>query len=417
MDYLEILELTKKIKQNIMLELADKALLYGGLPEDSKIELEALQKLDNIILNVLKGKNIPDLNIEEETDFAHIHYKEKTYSILRLKKEEVENAYKRISFEDSFVEETPETMSFHNEAEDIAEEETDILDAEEDVIDIEDIENIDELQNETTEVPETSNTYISEENATVSIEETVEEKIEEAPPVVETLRGKATVIGGNPSISKLNKKSIFIEETSIKKNALCFTNVDMSVIFNGRDDGKVLFTIAPLSMMQGLNVPIVVAMTYKGNTVIASSYDSKEEGKNIVHIANGDLEVMCRGSITEDGKFKPSISTVGISSNMYRLTENRIKQYNPDSSVKNGHIKFKVETDEGPGTIEIIPMDMDEDAYLFIQRNEEFIDYNIFGSVHPYCRLKSMKIYDDGKPYELVCAWDSDFLESERIPK
>ena len=219
-----------------------------------------------------------------------------------------------------------------------------------------------------------------------------------------------------------NMGDIFIEEQTKKGSEFVYTYSKITVAhkdFGSRPE-EMLVLIAPLkiSKYSCASVPIVVTILHKGVATTVSSYDSKENGKNMVTIDVNEFYFLVRGAFDDDGNFTPTFVTTGISANqgdIINVTYSKTFGKSTDRATRNGHIKFGYDAEAANGTVEVLPFgEIGDDDFVAIVKNDEFVDY--------YMISKSLRvnhrpiIYDkNGTPLELVCSWDDDTLTAELV--
>lgn len=264
-----------------------------------------------------------------------------------------------------------------------------------------------------------------EESSYIPEEEEPEEEENEEVSFIET---KAKVIGGNiPNISgSVNGADVFIEEKTKRENEFVLDTYRINIAHAGCKAEEMYFTIAPLKIcrMGSANVPIVVSIYYKGKTINVSSYDKRDNNRVMVSVEVNEYYFLCRGWFTDNGEFKSSISTTGLSSDTGdRLNILSKKEYhNIDNltNIKNGHIKFNYTGDQGNCILEIFPLDLDADLkdrneYLIMNRNGEFVEYYIISKGRKGTS-RAILWNADGEKSEIVCNWNGDQLEADVVP-
>lgn len=256
-------------------------------------------------------------------------------------------------------------------------------------------------------------------------EEDPEEEENEEVPFIET---KAKVIGGNiPNISgNVNGADVFIEEKTKRENEFVLDTYRINIAHAGCKAEEMYFTIAPLKIcrMGSANVPIVVSIYYKGKTINVSSYDKRDNNRVMVSVEVNEYYFLCRGWFTDNGEFKSSISTTGLSSDTGdRLNILSKKEYHNIenlANIKNGHIKFNYTGDQGNCILEIFPLDLEADLkdrneYLIMNRNGEFVEYYMISKGRKGTS-RAILWNADGEKSEIVCNWNGDQLEADVVP-
>lgn len=252
----------------------------------------------------------------------------------------------------------------------------------------------------------------------VIIAEPEEEVVKPEPP-----KSGARIIGATPMVaSSFSAEDLFFEEQIKNGNEFVYNYSKISVMHTemGSRPEEMHVLIAPLKITKYscTSVPIVVTVMHNGKTVTASSYDTKDTGKNIVLFDINEYYFLARGSIDDKGNFKATLTTTGISANQGdKINVISSKTYGncQNKAVGNGHVKFRYTAETGPGTIEVFPFgDIGDEDFVAIVKNEEFVDY--------YVLSKSLRanqrpiIYTEaGEPSELLCHWDGDVLQVELL--
>lgn len=220
------------------------------------------------------------------------------------------------------------------------------------------------------------------------------------------------------TIEPLFGADIYFEEKTKKKDTFVFDNYQLAVTHAGANKSEdVFFMIAPLEIFRKAvtSAPIIVYVLYKGRSYYLSSLDNPEDGKNTIVIQVGDYEFLCRGSFDNDGKFQSSIFTTGISAAQGdKLQVLRKETHNPvGRKVGNGHIKYAYESEEGPGTIDVFPIEMDKPEFLILNRYSEWRDILLLSKKYG---LPTATIYENGMKSNIICQWMDDALTSDIVP-
>lgn len=264
--------------------------------------------------------------------------------------------------------------------------------------------------------PATETTNINEDD------EEQEDEVSSKP----TISSGAKIIGGIPNIGNTNRAEIFIEEKSKNEDEFVIDTYKINIAHSGCKAEEMYFTIAPLKIykMGSANVPIIVSIYYKGKTINVSSYDKRDNNRVMVSAEVNEYYFLCRGWFTDEGEFKSSISTTGLSTDTGdRLNILSHKEYhNVDNleNIRNGHIKFNYTGDQGDSIIEIFPLDLDSPSedrneFLIMNRTGEFVDYyNITKGSRGVSR--AILWNSDGEKSEIVCNWNGDRLETDIVP-
>ena len=182
----------------------------------------------------------------------------------------------------------------------------------------------------------------------------------------------------------------------------------------GRPEDAVL-TVAPFFVPEeddSTTIPIMVCCSYNRHMYHASSYDTMEEGKNIVTISFGEYELLIRGGYKE-GKFFVSILPSAVSKqhgDKLEIVES--VAHCPQRGVGksgNGHIYMNYKNSyEKDGILEVFPVGMELENFVAITRCASFTDY-----YDSFCQ----NIVDTNEGQQtIVCHWDGDIFEAELIP-
>lgn len=467
--YESILQNTKTIKTKIMTELADSFILpIGGIPENVTKELDVLASIEGLVIGMLIERGIL-LNNEENEGFVNIFINGNTYrthrsklpqkgniqpivkEVLQNNNVEEKNDYKKEELKEPVIEDIP-IMEESIIGEDTFKEDATIVFEEDSIEEVSIKNNVTyndalsmflekEDENEEREflIEECEELVIikddDEKNSEKIIEEYVEESIEESTidlidEINQTnnnitmedslLHSKATIIGElpqTPEVSALSRE-FFIEEKYKHSEQFVFDLHRISVCHMGGRAEDMEVMIAPLKIQKYScpGVPIIVAVYYQGRMYVASSYDNNEDGKNIVPMEINEYYFLIRGFFNDKGEFQSTITTTGISASQGDLlTPVGLKKHRPTGSkVGNGHIKFKYESEYGPGVVEVFPLDIYEKDFVVMTKNEEFTDYYVVSNKG--YGINRVLLYDNGVKSELVCNWDGENLEVDIVP-
>lgn len=242
------------------------------------------------------------------------------------------------------------------------------------------------LKEETVSTEESS--VITEEPLENSAEEEIQAKehkevVQEEPSVFTEESSKpeppkVQIIGeSKPTINAVKPEELFIEEKEKDYEEFvfeCYTGVVTR--YGGRPE-DIHFTIAPLKIYkhERSSVPILVVAQYNDRVFVSSTYDNAD-GRNTVVIAVDDFSFLCRGYVNEAGVFCSNVSTTGMSvENHDILNMVRKESHCPiGNEIRNGHIKFKYDGDEGEGIAEVFVLS-DEEEYMLITRTGPILDY------------------------------------------
>lgn len=250
---------------------------------------------------------------------------------------------------------------------------------------------------------------------------------EPEPEVVEEVKtpttGGAKIIGATPAVTNVfSSEDLFLEERIKNGNEFVYNYSKISVMHQemGSKPEEMHVLIAPLKITKYscTSVPIVVTVMHNGRTVTASSYDTKDTGKNIVLFDINEYYFLARGAIDENGNFKATLTTTGISANQGdKINVISSKTYGncQNKATKNGHVKFRYTAESGPGTIEVFPFgDIGDEDFVAIVKNEEFVDYYVLSKSFR-ANQRPIIYTETGEPSELLCHWDGDNLQAELL--
>lgn len=225
-----------------------------------------------------------------------------------------------------------------------------------------------------------------------------------------------------PRISNFSLNNVFIEEKKKKASEFVFDkyriNVNKNISRGGGRTEDMTIMIAPLRIypIQCASAPIIVSIYHKGRIYTKSSYDIEGDGQNMVKIEVDECYFLIRGYFEDSGAFRSTIQTTDISS----IQGDKIIVVSSEShgdykNAKNGHIIFKneIENDLGEtkdGVIEIFPLDLSDNDFVILSRDNEFIDYLTIMNTNGISRA----ILTEGrKKKEIKCKWNGDYLVAE----
>lgn len=382
--YKNILENVQKIKQEVMINLADE-IPFGITDKAALKELDILADISGLVIGQLHRQGLPLLDVEGKEELKKIEIDGEFYTCHMSKLKE---ASAKIPEEKKEVSET-----------------TNKTDAVE----------------ETTSVTVPGPEEIKEENEEdFNIEEMDVEDIVEEDATDDIPSSSAQIIGeytDAPVVSSLSSSEFFIEENAKRYKDFVYDTRRVMVSHIGSAAEEITFTIAPLKMgKSAVSVPIIVNAYYRGKNYTASSYDKEEDGRNTVIIEVNEYYFLCRGYISENGEFGSRITTTGISANQSdKLVVVSEELHRPTgASVGNGHIKIRYNGEDGPGILEVFPLDIEKQEYLVMTRCGEFTEYGI---VNQSGRgLSRFLLIDNDVNSELICTWGEDELISEIMP-
>lgn len=448
--YFQLLNVTKDIKSNIMLTLAEEIPFLTNMPPKIIKELDLLASIDGLVASILQERGTSLIPVQGKEEYLNI--KDSSFLIHKSKlisltdeestpqiKEETKEEKKEESFVNNVDLNNKDTNDKENKVENnsmvfippetqksglsgletfLQSEQQGNNESQNEVFHSESLDQVENIQTETSKEQNTSDIPETTDNTKEIIPEDKKEVTTES---LESL--KATIIGGDyvaePIVAPIAKKDIFTEEKKKAYSDFVFDSYRASIYHIGNKAEDMQIMIAPLKIQKVAcpTVPIIVAVYYKGKIYSASSFDKNEDGRNIVTIDVNDYNLLCRGSFNEAGKFQSSVATTGISANLGdKLNIISCKRHNPTgTSVKNGHLKFRYKGEDGPGIIEIFPMEIGEKDFVIMTRCGEFVDYYALAAEKH--GLNRVLLYDDGIRSEVICTWDKENnLEAEIIP-
>lgn len=448
-EYGNILESLAKIRSGIVTDNQQELMFTGMMPPKAQAELKVVADITGSVFNGLGTLGVPIIPDPENPTMVYVNVNSIKYSC--LKSQVAERAVNiSVSAENKAVEEPPVSRNIpetevkvpepetRNEEQDIPETVFKEPENESPVsLDVNEVGPDPEIteSRETKEVTEESKTTVEE---TPSETETETETEEETPvegkmevPVSEPapVSSGARIIGGTPlavATGGISKDEFFIDEQSKDINEFIYCYSRLSVCHTEMGGGgrpeEMLVLVAPLKVSRyaETTVPIVVTIVHNGKHVTASSYDTLEEGKNIVTIDIDEFYFLCRGSFDDKGKFRANIVTTGISSQQGdKITPLFSKSYGNGQmkEARNGHIKFHYTADSGAGSIEIFPFGPQDDRsedFVAIVKNREFVDYYLV-SKSLKASSKALVFSEGGVTNELVCHWEGDKLIADMI--
>ena len=424
--YKQILDSAEQIRTEIMKNVSDIILFGGQISEEDNRELSAIAKITGETFQALIDRGLPTKEVQGKQNFVSVSvcgkdylchisvipsFQKKTNFVDTVEKTQIQTEEEK-KIEPSVE---PEPVSTVEIKEDFQEKEEDITAAKD--LDFENMSLTYENTEETVSPDEEVAENVEEPNSKELDEaETLPEEINtsEIPVEAEETQPPTTY---NTQISHISRSNLFIEETRKQFSEFVFTVYRITALhqFGGRaEEMQVMIAPLKISRVQSSTVPIIVSIYYKGKTYTKSSYDTREEGKNLVQIDINDFYFLCRGGFGENGDFSSAIMMTGISAgNGDRLNVLSKKEYGnaKNSNVNNGHIKFRYMSDEGPGTIEVFPLALGEQDFVIMSKNEEFVDYLAIsptGYNRPF-------IYENGVKKEILCNWDDMTLEVELV--
>ena len=446
--YGHILNDSQRIRKEIMNEWGDTLMFGGSMPQEAIDELSTAARITGLSFDALakhgvsisqvNGKpdlyslsvrdetyvchksaipsmvgfldvvNIPGVSVEQPAQKAETPVKEKPSSpayAQPVKEEE------KVEQESHRVERDARRYYFEEESESVEEEDSFPDEEPEEEVKAEpEVEEQEDPEPEEEDVPEED---ISESE---SEPEPEEEPIEEAPKL------RAEVIGGSPNIGYLNRDSLFIEERSKNVDEIIYEMFDVSLTHSGYGGGgkatEMQIMVAPLKIQKFAcpSVPILVSVYCNGKVQSFSSYELKEDGKNLVQLCINEFYLLFRGSYDAAGHFKALVTTTGISANQGDIMNvTSATKYGDDSNknVNNGHVKFKSLVYGEPGTIEVVPFGApEENEFIVLTKTDEFVDYIYVSDIQG--GMKKPTIFtEENKKNLICCSWEDDQMKVE----
>ena len=405
--YGKILSLTREIKSGIMTEAADVIPIYGNLPEEFVKELGNLTAIESNVVDSLLKRGV-EFSTADKKGYFSAEINGESYIVHESTFKKNERPLTANSEPSPISNEKEEVPSFADE---------------------ENVTPVFEENNIKTEPSFEKEEFEPNEDDSVDVLKNIEPEENADNVSVENLENdfaepelKATIIGeefnNEPVVAPMDRDKAFVEEKRKASDEFVYDSHRISVCHAGSKPEDMQFMIAPLKIQKYAcpTTPIIVSVYYKGRIYTASSYDKNEDGRYIVEIDINEYYFLCRGFFNDKGEFQSTISTTGLSvSQKDTINPISLEKHRPTGpDVKNGHLKFKYEGAEGPGVIEVFPLEMEEDEFLIMSICGDFIDYiPISKKSHGMNRAL---IYDNGVKSEVVCQWDGDFLEADIVP-
>ena len=241
------------------------------------------------------------------------------------------------------------------------------------------------------------------------------ESYAEESAVQETETPAVNIFDGTaPKIGMLGRANLFMEERRKKEEEFVYSMLQVNLTHSGYSGGgkshEMTIMIAPLkiSRFASPSVPIVVSVFHDGKLTTASSYDQKDEGRNLIQLEVDGFYLLFRGTFDGEGKFNGIVNTTGISANqgdILNVTSEERFGDNAGDRVGNGHIKFNSEIYDEEGTIEVVPFGHpDDNEFVIVAKTEGYVDY-IYSSAAS--GLKKPIIYVGQKQARINCRWEN----------
>ena len=136
-----------------------------------------------------------------------------------------------------------------------------------------------------------------------------------------------------------------------------------------------------LSRIEKVSVPIIVSIIKKGgsNRVTNSSYDSYNNGQNLVTVDIDDYSLLVRGYFDSNGIFHTYIGTTSKSiaqGDVITLKDQKAYGRKKSSTTKNGHPVLDYESGEGKSNLMVFPLeDIGVENFIIMTKTEEFVNY------------------------------------------
>lgn len=433
--YGHILNDSQRIRKEIMNEWGDTLMFGGAMPQEAIDELSTAARITGLSFDALAKHGVkisqvngkPDLFSLTVRDESYVCHKSAIPSMVGFLDEvnipgvSVEKPVEKIEkpksepkeiVKEPVKETVTETVVNH-------EDETKATKASEDDY----LSFSEEKETEETDADEAEEQSTPEPVESESIPETAssvqdseeEETEQDDDPEVKPLG--AEIIGGTPNIGMLSRADIFIEEKKKKYSEFVYEMFSIAMTHSGMAGGgrptEMQVMIAPLKIQKFAcpSVPILVSVYCDGKIYHSSSYEQKEDGKNLVQMGINEFYLLFRGSFDANGKFHSYITTSGISANqgdIMNVTSNERFGDEAVRGVNNGHIKFRSMIFGDPGTIEVLPFGKIEDnEFVVMTKTDEFVDYIYISDTQG--GMKKATVYtEEGKKNQILCTWDED---------
>jgi len=422
--YKNMLDEATKMRKAFITEYGDLLAFGEDMPADAKSDLQASAKITGIVFDALVRHGVELGASTNKPGFYEIILDGEAYSCHKstipslatsaqvnvapkpapvAKPEPIAPA----PFFEPEPEPEPTPAQFFNEVEDNPVEENEEVFFEEDDGSGVTSNNYFEESSETEDIPVDEIVEEAEEASEVAEEEDESASMPEPPSL------KAEVIG-DVKVTPMLTSDVFIEAKEKPLSEIVYEIFDITVAHSGYGGGgkaeEMRITVAPLKIVKQAcpSVPIIVSVLHRGRVYTKSSYDVFEEGKNLVTIDVSEFYLLCRGSFDANGVFHAIITTTGISANqgdILNLVGHKTFGDATNRNTKNGHIKFRYMSDNGPGSVEVFPADEPgTEEFLIMTKNDEFVDY-LYVSNSRGRGSKRAIIFDDDVKKEVVCSW------------
>lgn len=443
--YGHILNDSQRIRKEIMNEWGDTLMFGGSMPQEAIDELSTAARITGLSFDALAKHGVNISQVNGKPDLYSLSVRDETYvchksaipsmvgflDVVNIPGVSVEqpaqkaespviekssSAYTQPDKEEELEQESPRVERdtrrryFEEEPEPVEEDFFPDEESEEEVETEPEVEEKKEPESEEEDSPE------EEVLEAESEPESEQETVLEAPKL------RAEVIGGSPNIGYLNRDSLFIEERSKNVDEIIYEMFDVSLTHSGYGGGgkatEMQIMVAPLKIQKFAcpSVPILVSVYCNGKVQSFSSYELKEDGKNLVQLCINEFYLLFRGSYDAAGHFKALVTTTGISANQGDIMNvTSATKYGDDSNknVNNGHVKFKSLVYGEPGTIEVIPFGApDDNEFIVLTKTDEFVDYIYVSDIQG--GMKKPTIFtEENKKNLICCSWEGDQMKVE----
>ena len=233
---------------------------------------------------------------------------------------------------------------------------------------------------------------------------------------------KAIYIGGEEVNYTDGFDTVPPEEERTPITDLVYEKVKISLMHPGFNTEKSEYTvfIAPLKLYRkaASTVPIIATVwktPYQLKTT-ASSYDTKESGRNLLTLDIDDYNILIRGTFDENGKFRAVITTTNNSANQGDILEVLDERFFGDNSTHrsvNGHPVQPYDSEEGNAFVFVFPLgEVGDDIFLVASKTDEFCEYALSSSDN--FGAHSAMFYSLNGQIIVIPHWDGDeYLEVE----
>lgn len=233
-------------------------------------------------------------------------------------------------------------------------------------------------------------------------------------------QNKATYIGSD--IVDYSMETMPPEETKTAATDLVYEKFKITLNHPGYnvDAAEYELIIAPLKLYKRAvsTVPIIATITKTGyHRITKSSYDSYEDGKNLVTLEIDDFEILVRGTFDANGRYNTIITTTGKSAQQNdTLTVVSKESFGLESTNRsvNGHPVVYYPSDEGHAFIFVLPLGSHtEDYFLVASHTDEFCEYMVSSS-DMYGANRAF-VYTPTGEVTIIPTWNNGYLEIETL--